>query len=117
MPPLAARLYAHAGTPDTALDFLDNMWRETNDERVRESLEGRMKEVIIERDIHVLEEAVASYADRFKQRPQSLSQLVDRGILGSLPEEPFGGRYRLDAVTGTVNSSTHPERLRVYRPH
>jgi len=116
VPPLAARLYAQAGSPETALDFLEIMWRETKDERVKESLQGRMKEVLIERDIQLLEEGVANYMEHFGKRPGSLSDLVNRGVLVALPQEPFGGVYNFDARMGVITSSTHPERLRVYRP-
>ena len=31
-----------------------------------------------------------------------------------LPQEPFEGDYRLDPKTGSVSSSTHPDRLRTF---
>jgi len=36
------------------------------------------------------------------------------GALPSLTQEPFGGDYQLDPKTGSVSSSTHPERLRTF---
>jgi len=115
VPPLAARLYAQAGNPDVALEFLDTMWRQTEDEMVRASLEVRMKEVVIERDIRMLEEAVGRYQARVRRAPRELSELVLAGLLRALPQEPFGGVYRLDPTTGAITSSTHPDRLRVHR--
>ncbi|MBI5197281.1 MAG: tetratricopeptide repeat protein, partial [Nitrospirae bacterium] len=38
LPRLAARLYIQAGDPNTALEFLDRMIRETKDEKIREAL-------------------------------------------------------------------------------
>ena len=114
-PRLAARLYAHAGNPEVALEFLDAVWRQTKDEQVKEVLEVRMKEVIIERDIRLLEEAVRRFTQRERRPPATLAELVERGILRALPPEPFGGVYRLAPKTGGITSSTHPERLRVYR--
>lgn len=115
LPRLAARLYAQAGNPETALEFLDAMWRQTKDEQVKEVLEVRMKEMIIERDIRLLEEAVRRFTQRERRPPATLAELVERGILRALPPEPFGGVYRLTPKTGEITSSTHPERLRVYR--
>ena len=112
---LAARLYAQAGNPETAMEFLDAMRRQTKDEHVKEVLEVRMKEVIIERDIRLLEEAVRRFTQRERRPPATLAELVGRGILRALPPEPFGGVYRLASKTGEITSSTHPERLRVYR--
>ena len=114
-PGLAARLYAQAGNPEVALEFLDAVWRQTQDQTVREALERRMKEVAIERDIRILEQAVARYGQRHGKVPPTLAALVQQGLLPAIPHEPFGGVYRLDTDNGTVSSSTHPERLRVYR--
>lgn len=115
LPPLAARLYAQAGSPETALEFLDMMWRQTENQAVRASLEWRMKEVTIERDIRILEEAVARFRQRTGRSPTTVTELTQNGLVPAIPPEPFGGVYRLHPETGAVTSSTHPERLRVYR--
>jgi hypothetical protein len=116
LPFLATRLYAEAGSPETALTFLTAMWRQTQDEQVKDLLEYRMKEVIIERDIRILEDAVGHYREQEGHAPPTLSALVNRGILREIPAEPFGGEYQLNTTTGKLTSSTHPERLRVHRP-
>ena len=115
LPFLATRLYAEAGSPETALTFLTAMWRQTQDEQVKELLEYRMKEVIIERDIRILEDAVGRYREQEEHAPPTLSALVNRDILREIPAEPFGGEYRLNPTTGEISSSTHPERLRLHR--
>jgi hypothetical protein len=116
VPKLAARLYAQGGNHDTALNFLAMMWEQNRDLRVREALELRMKEVVMDRDIGILDNAVSLYAKQEGTYPHQLSDLVKNGILHAVPTEPFGGVYRLDVSTGKVGSSTHPERLRVYEP-
>ena len=73
-----------------------------------------MKEVIIERDLHMLESAVEAYRTHRGTLPATLTDLVVAGALLSLPQEPFRGDYRLDPKTGSVSSSTHPERLRTF---
>ena len=75
-----------------------------------------MKETMVERDIQMLERAVESFKQRAGRLPTSLRELIRRGLLPALPEEPFGGVYRFDPATGAITSSTHPERLRVYSP-
>jgi tetratricopeptide (TPR) repeat protein len=114
LPGLATRMAAEAGNPDTALAFLEARLRETHDPQTRESLVNRMKEVIIERDLHLLESAVAVYRTQHRSLPATLRDLVMAGALPSLPQEPFGGDYRVDPKTGSVSSSTHPERLRTF---
>jgi tetratricopeptide (TPR) repeat protein len=114
LPGLATRMAAEAGSPDTALAFLEARLLETQDPYTRESLANRMKEVIIERDLPILESAVEVYRTHYHTLPATLADLVVAGALPSLPQEPFGGDYRLDRATGVVSSSTHPERLRTF---
>ena len=114
LPGLATRMAAEAGNPDTALAFLEARLRETQDPQTRESLANRMKEVTIERDLRTLESAVEAYRTQHRTLPATVTDLVRAGALPSLPQEPFGGDYRLDPKTGSVSSSTHPERLRTY---
>ena len=61
LPGLATRMAAEAGSPETALAFLEARLLETQDPETRESLANRMKEVIIERDLRLLESAVEAY--------------------------------------------------------
>ena len=114
LPGLATRMAAEAGNPDTALAFLEARLLETKDSQTRESLAERMKEVIIERDIRILENAVSVYLAQRGTPPATFTDLVIAGVLPMLPEEPFGGVYRLNTITGSVSSSTHPERLRTF---
>jgi tetratricopeptide (TPR) repeat protein len=111
---LATRMAAEAGSPDTALAFLEARLLETQDSEMREVLAYRMKEVIIERDLRILERAVEVYQKHHRALPATLTDLVLAGALPILPQEPFGGDYRLDPRTGAVSSSTHPERLRTF---
>jgi hypothetical protein len=114
VPELAARLYVEGQQPALALDFLDVMERQTDDVQVLARLERRKAEVIVERDLTLLEEAVQRYMARMGQRPQTFEALIQTGDLAALPVEPFGGAYRLDAERGTVVSTTHPNRLRLH---
>ena len=114
LPGLATRMAAEAGNPDTALAFLEARLTDTQDPEMREVLAYRMKEVIIERDLLILESAVEAYRTQHRALPATLTDLVVAGALPILPQEPFGGDYRLDPKTGSVSSSTHPERLRTF---
>jgi tetratricopeptide (TPR) repeat protein len=114
LPGLATRMAAEAGNPDTALAFLEARLTDTHDPEMREVLAYRMKEVIIERDLRILESAVEAYRTQHRALPATLTNLVVAGAFSSLPQEPFGGNYRLDPKTGSVSSSTHPERLRTF---
>jgi hypothetical protein len=114
VPELAARLYVEGQQPALALDFLDVMERQTDDVQVLARLERRKAEVIVERDLTLLEEAVQRYTARTGERPQTFEALIQAGDLAALPVEPFGGAYRLDAERGTVVSTTQLNRLRLH---
>ena len=114
LPGLATRLASEAGNPDTALVFLEARITDTQDPEMREVLAYRMKEVTIERDLRILESAVEGYQTQHRALPATITDLVAAGTLPTLPQEPFGGNYRLDPKTGSVSSSTHPERLRTF---
>jgi tetratricopeptide (TPR) repeat protein len=112
--PLAVRLYASAREPQVAIDLLARMYEQTSDENVKRVLEQRLKEVVVERDLQLLEEAISRYRKLHKRAPERLEDLVGPGLLRALPREPFGGRYLYDPQTQTVGSSEMKERLKVY---
>lgn len=116
VPELAARLFAEAKNPDLAMTFLASVRATIQDPQVVAALDRRRDEAVIERDLLMIERAMAAYSDRFGGFPPSLQRLVEAGLLTAIPLEPFGGEYRLDPETGQVSSSTHPRRLRIYRP-
>lgn len=115
LPGLATRMHAEAGNPDVALQFLEALRKENPDLVLREKLETRAKEVMIERDLRIIERAVGQYRKQHHIFPSTLSDLVVSGYLERTPEEPFGGSYLIDSKTGQVTSSTHPKRLKVFR--
>src|SRR2546421_9167342 len=112
--PLAARLYASAREPQVAIEFLARMYEQTSDENVKLIMERRLKEVVVERDLQLLEEAISRYRKLHKRAPERLEDLIGPNLLRALPREPFGGRYLYDPQTQTVRSSEMKERLQVY---
>lgn len=115
LPGLASRMYAEASNPEVALQLLRALWLQTQDQEMREVLENRAKEIIIERDVQALESARDAYRAKQGHLPGALNDLVISGEVGRIPDEPFGGAYSIDARTGEISSSTHPQRLKVYR--
>ena len=111
---LASRLYVEAQEPSLALEFLGRMYEESKDEQVRAQLQIRMKEVMIERDVRLLDRAVGQFEARYHRTPKGLTELVTGRIVASLPTEPLGGRYYLDPSDHQVKSSSRPEGLHVY---
>jgi hypothetical protein len=90
------------------------MYEQTADENVRRVLEQRLKEVMVERDLLLLEEAISRYRKVVGGPPAHLEDLVHKGILRGIPREPLGGHYLYDPQTQTVHSSEIKERMKVY---
>src|SRR2546428_293983 len=109
-----ARLYVSAREPQVAIDFLARMYEQTSDENVKSVLERRLKEVVVERDLQLLEGAISRYRERHRRPPERLEDLVGPGLLRVLPREPFGGRYLYDPQPQTVRTREMKERLKVY---
>lgn len=116
VPELVARLYMEANNPELALNFLAVMRQSAADPSAIALLERRYNEVLVERDLLALEQAIQRYREAHDTYPSTLDRLVQEQVLPEIPVEPFGGHYVLDSVTGQVSSTTHPQRLRLHRP-
>ena len=115
IPLLASRMLSEGHRPATALAFLQEMTQRETDPRRKAPLEERIRRVEVERDLQLLEGAIAEYTSRHGGPPPLLSDLVRSGVLARLPEEPYGGRYLL-APDGRVWSDRAPGgRLKVFR--
>lgn len=114
LPQLAARMTLESGDPTAALEFLDRFSRSVTDDRVRDALLQRMKEIIQEKDLRFLEEGIRRYRAKFGQPPAKLEDIMLRGIIAQLPTDPLGGQYEIDAFTGAVRASSKRERLRIH---
>jgi hypothetical protein len=115
VPELASRLYVEGRQPALALRFLDAMAAQTQDVSVLAVLERRKAEVLIERDLEGLDQAVQRFVQREGHLPSSLEELVRIGLLATIPAEPFGGTYDINPERYQVVSSTHPQRMHLYR--
>lgn len=114
LPLLATRMFSEGRDPETALAFLRAMVRQESDPARVAILERRMREVVIERDIRILERAVAAYREKTGTVPANPSALVRAGLIRALPVEPNGGAYRL-LPDGTVRSTKMSPHLEVFR--
>ena len=114
LPQLAARMTVESGDTSAALEFLDRFSRSVTDERVREALLRRMKEVVQEQDLRFLEDSINRYRTRYGQAPAKLDDLLLHGIITGLPVDPLGGHYEINGLTGAVNASSTRERIRIH---
>lgn len=115
LPSLAVRLDVEGGNPEAAFEFLKKFRSQVRDQRLAEVLDLRMNQVMVERDIQLLEEGIHRYHVRFGRVPAILSDLVEAGILAEVPSDPAGAGYQYNNTKGTVISERFQDRLRVYR--
>jgi hypothetical protein len=108
---LAANLYVSGHSPQQAVNLLAELYEKTTDDNAKKLLEIRLKIVLTERDLQLLEQAIDRYRKQNGRYPPGLEALIGAGLLSALPVEPSGGRYLYDAKTGIVSSSEMPERL------
>ena len=114
LPRLAARMLAEGRDPDTALSFLTLMIGQETDAARRKALERRYREVLVERDLQRLENAVAAYRASVGRNPERLADLVRDGFLAFVPREPGGGSYRI-TPDGSVYSDRTRQRLKPWK--
>jgi hypothetical protein len=108
----AGRLMAQGADVNTAIFFTQEALLGAQDERSRSNLESRLKSLILQRDLDVLN---AAAQERSKTAPvMNLSDLVGIGGVSSVPPDPFGGSYELDARTGKVSSRHESKILHLY---
>lgn len=113
LPAMAANLYVSAKSPQQAVDLLAAVYHNTTDENAKKLLELRLKVVITERDLQILEQAIERYRELHGRFPDRIDDLVGAGYLRELPVEPSGGRYLYDSKTGSVTSSEIQERMKM----
>jgi hypothetical protein len=111
---LASRMLAEGREPEAALSLLEEMIRQESDPGRLRVLERRLREVVVERDIQVMERAAEEYRMQTGTFPATLSELVFSGLLAAVPPEPNGGRYFI-TPSGEVRSDMVMSRLRVIK--
>jgi len=112
---LVASLRAQQYGPATALAFLAEIARDTDNEQMREVVHGQMQAAQLAVDIDLLTDAVATYRAQTGRFPESLPALVEAQLVSAIPAEPYGGTYQIDPETGAVRSSTGHQPLQLHR--
>jgi tetratricopeptide (TPR) repeat protein len=103
---LAAVLAAHQYGPETTLQFLAELQDDVDSQEMRAVVAEQIREAQLAADLERIDAAAAVYRERLAGRPPSVTALVDAGLLAAVPIDPFGGRYEIDAQTGTAHSSS-----------
>ncbi len=99
---LAARYFHESGQSAMGLAFLDTMEKGAKSDRVRQIYHQR-KEALLA--VNAIESALEEFQMRYQQLPESLSELVTKGLFDEIPSDPYGGKFYL-AADGKVRSSS-----------
>jgi hypothetical protein len=102
---LAAKKIALSDDPKSAVEFLQEILKGTSDPIQRQALEGRLREAQLVADLDTLAKAVLAFKAANNRFPLKLEELVNAGIIPTLPLDPFGGRYLIDE-SGNVDSTS-----------
>lgn len=112
---LASKKVLSAQSPEAAIEFLQNILQQTQDQNSSAVLEDRLREAYFELGFRQLETAVDKYYTTYKRLPQTLDELSAAGLappdlkrLGFA--DPFGGRYFFDPASSQVKSTSRRKR-------
>jgi tetratricopeptide (TPR) repeat protein len=110
---LATRLYAEAGSAETAMAFVRARLRETGNPQVKRRLERRYVSLWVTRDLARIDRAIEAYRASGAGEPPDVNALVREGLLDAEPRDPEGNRYRIR--DGVAEAEVEFEALEVHR--
>ena len=89
---LAARLSMYDNQYTPAIVFLNEILKTTQNQGLKKQYEKRLKTLVImdklEKNVHAYQAALGSF-------PETLQNLVDKGFIESIPDDPYGGQFIL----------------------
>ncbi|MGQ9707748.1 MAG: tetratricopeptide repeat protein [bacterium] len=99
---------ARSGDFETARQMWRDLYYSTENRKLRELIIRQVRWLNLEEGLVQIQGAVDRFIEKEKRRPFSIEELVSRGYLKEIPEEPFGGRYFLDGAK--ARTTTPPSR-------
>ncbi|MGC4122304.1 MAG: tetratricopeptide repeat protein [Myxococcales bacterium] len=113
LPVLVGRLLATAGNVDSAIQFVQAMLEQAPDEKTRADLEHKVVQFRYERDVQLLEKAVAEFQRIRGGLPWGFAELDSR-LFGLLLHD--SSEFEYDPATGEVTCRKLERRWKVKRP-
>lgn len=102
---------ARSGDFATARQMWRDLYRSTENRKLRELIVRQLRWLALQEGLAQIQNAVNRFLEKEKRLPYSIDELIYRGYLEKLPEEPYGGKYFLD---GDKVRSTTPAGRRGY---
>ena len=92
LPGLAARLSVYQNQYGPAILFLGETLKKTQNPSLAKQIEIRLKTLII---LDNLEKAVQEFKGIYGFFPFKIAELVDRGLIKKIPQDPYGGEFTI----------------------
>lgn len=99
---------ARSGDFATAREMWKDLYYSTNNKKLKELIIKQLKWLKLEEGLAEIQRAVDRFIEKEKREPASIQELLYRGYLKELPEEPYEGKFYLDGTK--VKTTTPPSR-------
>jgi tetratricopeptide (TPR) repeat protein len=106
---MAAQMAQHGGELNTARMMWSATLQTSHDALIRANAAAHLRAIQADEDVTVLEQLVQKYRNKTGYFPAKFSDMVSAGLIRSIPLDPFGHPYSLEAGGGVVVSD--PEDL------
>lgn len=99
---LGARLAYKSNKVENAIIFLESMLKKVEEPTMRNDYEMRLKAL---KSILFLQKGITVYKERTGRNPVKLSELLERGIINRIPDDPYGGEFYIN-TEGEVKTTS-----------
>ncbi|MHC1696718.1 MAG: hypothetical protein AB9919_01375 [Geobacteraceae bacterium] len=99
---LAGRFFYESGREDLGIIFIKSMKKGARDRKVRRLLQMRIQAL---EAVHVIRTAVKSFTTQYGRLPETVDELVQKGLLACVPVDPYGGKFFVSS-DGSVESTS-----------
>ena len=94
---MGAQMAQHGGDLNTARMMWSATYQTTHDALIRANAAAHLRAIQVDEDVNGLEPLVEKYRDRNGRYPSTFSELVSAGLIKSIPLDPWGRPYSLEA--------------------
>lgn len=101
---LAARVAYKANKIELAIMYLEQQIKQSELQGLKGQTTDLQRRLDLLKGIHQIEQAVELYRKLFGKLPTDINELMKLGMLASIPKEPNGGSYYIEA-SGKVRST------------
>jgi tetratricopeptide (TPR) repeat protein len=101
---LSRNLLLKENMVDEAVEFFTRAVKTADDPLVRAQAEAQLHLALLEKNVLVLNKAIAGYERKVGREIVSLEELVTAGLINAIPNDPDDGEYVLDANRKVVNT-------------